>query len=49
MHKVRLLVDSQLGDGIAAQLAAAVATLDTAANLDALFALCAPNRKLNHA
>jgi 2-methylcitrate dehydratase PrpD len=43
MHKVRLLVDSQLGDGIAAQLAAAVATLDTAANLDALFALCAPS------
>ena len=43
MHKVRLLVDSQLGDGIAAQLAAAVATLDTAPNLDAFFALCAPS------
>jgi 2-methylcitrate dehydratase PrpD len=49
MHKVRLLVDSQLGDGIAAQLADAVATLDTAVNLDALFALCAPSEELNHA
>lgn len=47
MHKVRLLVDSQLGDGTAAQLAAAVAALDTAANLDALFALCAPTRSRN--
>jgi hypothetical protein len=49
MNKVRLLVDPLLGDGTAAQLASAVATLDSAANLDALFALCAPAGELNHA
>lgn len=49
MDKVRRLVDPQLGDGTAAQLWAIVAGLDNAPNLDALFALCVPNKELNHA
>jgi hypothetical protein len=49
MDKVRLLVDPHLGTGASARLAALVAGLDTAPNLDALFALCTPNKELNHA
>jgi 2-methylcitrate dehydratase PrpD len=49
MDKVRLLVDPRLGDGTAARLGAIVAALDSAPNLDALFALCVPNKELNHA
>jgi hypothetical protein len=55
MDKVRLLVDPHLGVGTAARLAAVVTGLDTAPNLDALFALCTPSisstpiKELNHA
>ena len=49
MDKVRLLIDSQLGDGVAARLADSVANLQAAPNLDALFSLCAPNEEPNHA
>jgi 2-methylcitrate dehydratase PrpD len=52
MDKVRLLVDPHLGAGTAARLAAVVTGLDTAPNLDALFALCTPRtpiKELNHA
>ena len=49
MDKVRLLVDPHLGDGTAARLGAIVAGLDSAPNLDALSALCVPNKESNHA
>jgi 2-methylcitrate dehydratase PrpD len=49
MHKVRMLVDPHLGEGTADQIAAVVAAMDTAPNLDALFALCTPQKELNHA
>jgi hypothetical protein len=49
MDKVRLLIDPQLGEGVTARLAASVANLKAAPNLDALFSLCAPNEELNHA
>jgi 2-methylcitrate dehydratase PrpD len=49
MNKVRLLVDPHLGDGTAARLAAIVAALESAPDLDALFALCVPNEGANHA
>jgi 2-methylcitrate dehydratase PrpD len=42
MEKMRLLIDPLLGDGRTAQLAAAVESIDSAASLDTLFALCAP-------
>jgi 2-methylcitrate dehydratase PrpD len=49
MNKVRLLVDPLLGNGTSARLAAVVAGLDTAPNLDVLFALCTPNQESTHA
>jgi 2-methylcitrate dehydratase PrpD len=49
MDKVRLLIDPHLGAGTTARLAAIVEGLDAAPNLDALFALCTPNKELNHA
>ena len=49
MNKVRLLIDPHLGDGAADRLAASVANLQAAPNLDALFSLCTPNEELNHA
>ncbi|OXI30272.1 MmgE/PrpD family protein [Burkholderia sp. AU16741] len=49
MEKVRLLVDPVLGKGSAASLAATIETIDSAPSLDTLFALCAPNKELNHA
>lgn len=49
MDKVRLLIDPRLGSGTTARLAAIVEGLDTAPDLDALFALCTPNKELNHA
>jgi hypothetical protein len=45
MDKVRLLVDPHLGDGTTARLATAVAGLDTAPDLAALFKLCVPNEE----
>ena len=45
MDKVRLLVDPNLGDGTTARLATAVAGLDTAPDLAALFKLCVPNEE----
>ena len=42
MEKVRLLIDPILGEGYAARLASAVESIDAAASLDTLFALCAP-------
>jgi 2-methylcitrate dehydratase PrpD len=49
MDKVRLLVDPRLGDGTATRLAAMIAGLDRAADLDVLFALCVPHQELDHA
>ncbi|WP_290439567.1 hypothetical protein [Paraburkholderia phenazinium] len=45
MDKVRLLVDPHLGDGTTGRLATAVAGLDTAPDLAALFKLCVPNEE----
>lgn len=45
MNKVRLLVDPLLGSGTAERLAAVVAGLDAAPDLDVLFALCTPNQE----
>jgi 2-methylcitrate dehydratase PrpD len=49
IEKVRLLVDPLLGNGTALRLAAAVAGLDAAANLDALFDIFLPTTELDHA
>jgi 2-methylcitrate dehydratase PrpD len=49
LGKVRLLIDPRLGAGAANRLAAAVANLERADNLDALFALCTPDKDLVHA
>ena len=48
MEKVGLLVDPILGAGAAGRLAAVVATIDTATDLDALFALCIPRKESDH-
>jgi 2-methylcitrate dehydratase PrpD len=51
--KVRLLIEPTLGANAAVAIAAFVANLEQAANLDALFALCVPTvfsrKELNHA
>ena len=44
MDKVRLLIEPVLGAGVTGCIAAAVQDLEAAANLDALFALCVPNK-----
>ncbi|MDB5983853.1 MAG: MmgE/PrpD family protein [Pseudomonas sp.] len=49
LDKVRLLVDPVLGEGTALRLAAEVAGIYSAPNLDALFALCVPGQESNHA
>jgi 2-methylcitrate dehydratase PrpD len=49
MDKVRLLVDPHLGDGTTARLAAIVAGLESAPDLDVLFALCVPHQEQDHA
>ena len=49
LDKVRLLIDPRLGAGAADRIAAAVANVERAASLDALFALCTPNEDLVHA
>jgi 2-methylcitrate dehydratase PrpD len=49
LDKVRLLVDPHLGTGTAARLADFVGNIESAARLDALFALCIPNKDLSHA
>jgi len=44
MDKVRLLIEPVLGAGVTGRIAAAVQDIEAAANLDALFALCVPNK-----
>ena len=49
MDKVRLLIEPVLGAGVTGRIAAAVQDLEAAPSLDALFALCVPNKDGNHA
>ena len=44
MDKVHLLIEPVLGAGVTGRIAAAVQDLEAAPNLDALFALCVPNK-----
>lgn len=49
LEKVRHLVEPHLGQGTIARIAAAVDSIDKAANLDPLFTHCLPNKEAVHA